>query len=226
MNENHERDHARIDRAEREAVSRAKQRGGMSIKAKDYSDGRECRPAKISGWRPARGFDPRAFDTALSVSAWLRRGVFVVSALELAEAPDGTGETIEQWHASISKASDGDPNDVASRRASDEEVRQTLASLGMAGAEEDNHHPGIARHFWVPVDPKRRRDCECKVTETTVVGPDGYKWSTPTDDRECHGCEYEVMMAGQKVTAPCPIHKPRQVDLDQVPAWNDPRAPK
>lgn len=38
---------------------------------------------------------------------------------------------------------------------------------GMRGEEGSvkelrNHEPGNAKHFWCPVDPSRRVDCECK----------------------------------------------------------------
>jgi hypothetical protein len=70
----------------------------------------------------------------------------------------------------------------------------------MEGSEEDNHHPGIARHFWMVVDPARRVDCECKVGETVVKEPDGYKWSN--DPGACRGCDYARTFPGH----PCPLH--------------------
>jgi hypothetical protein len=204
MNREHERNHV--------AVSNAKMRGGLTVKVKDYSDGRELRPSKISGWKlMTRGWDPTAITPPPeSMSAWMRRGVFMISTLELAHAPDGSEEVIPQWHVSMSKRNDGET--VASKRPTAEECRQALACIGMVGAEEDNHHPGVARHFWMPVDPARRVSCECKVTEQVIVEPDGYKWSTPKDDTgECHGCEFEKLMTTQNVVAPCPIHKAKTV---------------
>lgn len=59
----------------------------------------------------------------------------------------------------------------------------------------------------MPVDPARRVDCECKVTEQVVTDPDGYKWSTPTDETACHGCDYERLMRSEfGIDKPCPIH--------------------
>jgi hypothetical protein len=105
-------------------------------------------------------------------SAWEAAGLKAISAIEMAEAPDGSGETIPQWHLSVSVLS-------RTRRARGHEVRQALRDFGLEGAEEDNHEPGAARHFWMPVDPGRRVDCECKTTEEVVVEPDGHRWSRP-----------------------------------------------
>lgn len=164
----------------------------------------ERRPSSTSGWRRDRRAERAVLQhvNGDTYSVWRRRGVFVISALTSAELPDGSGETGSQWHVSMSRWAAG-----VATRASDEECRQTLACLGLAGAEEDNHEPGIARHFWVPVDPARRRDCECKETERVVVEPDGHRWSTPLDEAQCHGCDYAAMVKRiSKIDRPCPIH--------------------
>lgn len=74
-------------------------------------------------------------------------------------------------------------------------------AFGMVGTEEGNHHPGVARHFWRPVDPARRVDCECKADEVTVVEPDGYRWTNPADG-PCRGCELE-----RATGRPCSLHR-------------------
>ena len=71
----------------------------------------------------------------------------------------------------------------------------------MLDAEQDNHHPGGACHFFQPVDPARRRDCECKVTEVVVTEPDGYQWTNPSDG-PCRGCELGKLIPSK----PCPLH--------------------
>lgn len=182
------------------AVQRAKADESLTLKSKHYSDGSEKLPSKLAGWRRSNRLDPGQMElhSAISISAWQRRGVFLISSLELAEAPDGRKDVIPQWHVSMSKPGLG--------RCSDVECQQALACFGLTGAEEDNHHPGVARHFWMPVDPKRRVDCECKSDETVHTDVDGYKWSQPVD--ACAGCDYEKMMAPQGLVAPCPIHKP------------------
>lgn len=129
-------------------------------------------------------------------SIWVRGKVSVISALEIADYPDGSGEKGPQWHLSIA---------ALGRRASDTQVRQALADFGMVGAEEDNHEPGIARHFWRPVDPARRTDCECKESEMVVVEPDGHTWSNARAEEECRGCEYEATV-GRVLGRVCPIH--------------------
>lgn len=160
---------------------------------------RELWPARNSGWRELKQHADkiRGHIQAISYSAWYRRGVMAVSALELAEAPDGRGDVIPQWHISFAGNN---------RRSTDEEVRQALACFGIAGAEEDNHHPGgRARHFWVPVDPSRRVDCECKSDEKVIVEPDGYRSTTPADG-PCSGCELAAIKRAMGVAEPCPLH--------------------
>lgn len=166
---------------------------------KHYSDGTEKRPPKHSGWFESRNkaIAVAEFVKASSFSVWLRRGVTVISASIRAHAPDGSKEVIPQWHLSF--RADG-------RRCNDEEVRLGLASFGIAGAEEDNHHPGGgARHFFMPVDPKRRVDCECKTDERTIVESDGYR-STTSIDGPCSGCELVAAKAEIGVRSTCPLH--------------------
>jgi hypothetical protein len=148
--------------------------------------GRLVPPAKLCA-------DP----AVLACSAWCRGSFTVISALEIADYPDGQGKG-PQWHISISLVWTQDG------RGRPSVVSGVLRSFGMTAAEEDNHHPGAARHFWMPVDPSRRVDCECKTTEVTIVEPDGYKWTNPTDG-PCRGCEFEKLM-GQ----PCTIHSAGQ----------------
>ncbi len=127
----------------------------------------------------------------VTASGWQSGLVRVISALELAELPDRSGVG-PQWHVSISRAG---------KRPKPTDVRRALRAFGMVGAEEDNHHPGNARHFWLVVDPAHRVDCECKEDEITIVEPDGYKWTNPPDAAACRGCEFE-----QTIGTPCPLH--------------------
>ena len=62
-------------------------------------------------------------------------GVIALSELAIAELPDGAGVG-PQWLVSIS---------IRGQRASDAICARVLANFGLAGAEEDNHEPGIAR---------------------------------------------------------------------------------
>jgi hypothetical protein len=186
----------------------------------------ERRPGKISGWRPQRQLDKRfsisqaRLDLAtksgelLGHSVWRRRDVLAISTLVMAAAPDGSKDIIPQWHISFANT------EVEGKRCSDIECKQALACFGIAGAEEDNHEPGVARHFWMPVDPKRRVDCECKETEKTITEPDGHRWSTPTDDTKCHGCDYEALILRETgVRKPCPIHGKRADDRADAVAY-------
>lgn len=69
----------------------------------------------------------------------------------------------------------------------------------MPAHDEDNHHPGVARHLFCPVEEQYRNACECKLTETLVVEPDGYEWSN--DEADCRGCFLQRLNG-----LPCPIH--------------------
>lgn len=129
--------------------------------------------------------------TLLSVSWWSLGKVFVCSALENAELPDRSGVG-PQWHISISRSG---------VRPSATDVAKALRAFGMVGSEEDNHQPGVARHFWLPVDPAHRVDCECKEDEDTIVEPDGYRWTNPNNGEPCRGCEFQ-----QQFGKPCPVH--------------------
>ena len=124
--------------------------------------------------------------------SWWRAGAVVVgSLLTVAKYPSGEGSG-PQWLVSVS-----DDRTRPSRTV----LRRALRAFDMLGAEEDNHHPGIARHFWRPVDPSRRVDCECKTDETLVVEPGGYRWTNPVEG-PCRGCELRGLTG-----RPCPLHK-------------------
>ena len=147
--------------------------------------------SRSKGWQPTGPVLVDPIQT-LDAGAYRRGKVTVITAVELAELPDGSGEIGPQWHVSISRGG---------RRPKPAEVARALRAFGMRGAEEDNHHPGNARHFWLPVDPARRVECECKTEEATVVEPDGYTWTNPHDEAECRGCEFEAILG-----RPCPVH--------------------
>jgi hypothetical protein len=148
------------------------------------------RQPKTHRWSKLRSDGAPA--NALAISRWTDGRIVVISALEMAESPvDGT--PVPQWHVSISSAG---------RRPKPHELRRALHAFGMVGTEEDNHHPGIARHFWLPVDPAHRTSCQCKVDEDVIVEPGDYAWTNPKlGEGECRGCEYQ-RLAGK----PCPIH--------------------
>ena len=114
---------------------------------------------------------------------WTYGKISVLSSIVDAELPDGAGVG-PQRHISITRAG---------RRPSESDVRKALRSFGMVGTEEDNHHQGAARHFWLPCDPAHRVDCQCKVDEKNVVEPDGYRWTTSLDESQCRGCEFQRM---------------------------------
>jgi hypothetical protein len=132
----------------------------------------------------------------LAASAWERGSVSVVSALEVAELPQSGGLAGPTWHISISRRG---------KRPKPRDVEHALDDFDMRGADQDNHHPGAARHFFMPVDERYRSACECKTDEAVIVEADGYEWTTPRElaDGACRGCEFQRMRG-----KPCPIHTP------------------
>lgn len=128
----------------------------------------------------------------VAISRWQKGAVVALSALIHCELPDGSGRVGLTWHASVSRLG---------KRPRPRDVEHFLRDFRLAKAEEDNHHPGAARHFFLPLDPAERRDCECKTTETTLTEPDGYRWTNPIDG-PCRGCEY-ARIGGK----PCPVHR-------------------
>lgn len=79
-----------------------------------------------------------------------------------------TSILVPQFHVSVTEHG---------ARPSDEAVRAALADFGMEGADEDNHLPGRARHFWMCDDGRKAEPpCDCKATEETIVEPDGFRW--------------------------------------------------
>lgn len=149
----------------------------------------ERRPHGFRGWnRVVPGHQRGSGELATSTWSWGR--LVVISALIMAELPDGSGVG-PQWHISVA---------IKNKRPKGTDLRRALRAFGMVRAEEDNHHPGNARHFFMPVDPAKRVDCECKAEDVTMVDADGYRWTNPVDG-ECRGCEI------QPVTGrPCPVH--------------------
>lgn len=119
--------------------------------------------------------------------------VRVISTRVNAKYPDSDGIG-PQDHMSVSQGG---------HRPAKRALAMALAAFGMTGAEEDNHHPGVARHFWRPVDPAHRVACECKEDEALVVEPDGYVWTNPVEG-PCRGCWLELL-----TERPCPIHSRR-----------------
>lgn len=122
----------------------------------------QSRRPKGNGW--ARLAVPAADSADIDTTVWRKGSTAVVSSLSWVELPDGRpGLTFQ---VSVSRMG---------RRPKAVDVKRALRAFGMKGAEEDNHSPGVARHFWLICDPLRRRACPCK-DEVTIVEPDGYIW--------------------------------------------------
>lgn len=155
----------------------------------------EKRPKRARGWNeipvpaPIWQNPPRP----IVASAWRRGPVVVISTLIDAELPGGHGIG-RTWNASITRLK---------KRPKPGDVHRFRLDFDMMEAEEDNHHPGNAKHFFLPVDPAFRGICECKADEVVHVEPDGYTWTNPrdTDPEPCRGCE-----AARLHRRPCPVH--------------------
>jgi hypothetical protein len=129
-----------------------------------------------------------------TISAWQNGTTCVISGLEVAEYPDGKGVG-PQWHVSVSRV-----GALKNHRPHPHDIRRAKRAFALKNAEEDNHHSGVARHFWIPVDPAHRVACECKTDESVVVEADGYSWSNSTDGT-CRGCEFADLVGRM-----CPVH--------------------
>jgi hypothetical protein len=93
---------------------------------------------------------------------WLR----CLSAVEMVEQnPPGSGLVVPHFHVSVtfSCALTG-----VRRAATDQEVELVRAAFGLAGAEEDNHGPGIARHLWIACGREKEPACPCKQDEQRI----------------------------------------------------------
>lgn len=132
---------------------------------------------------PGPGWTCNGYVSATRGTHYQRGAIRVISSLIEADLPDGSGVGW-QWHVSVS---------TNGKRPHHRHLACALREFGMIGAEEDNHHPGNARHFWKPVDAKHRVACECKVDEQIVVDPDGYQWTNPRPETGAKG-------------RPCPVH--------------------
>ena len=122
------------------------------------------------------------------------RGRFrALSTLDEMELPQSGGKVGPTWHVSVSRR--------GRRRPTPAELRPILRDFDMLDAEEDNHMPGRARHFFLPVDPRYRGVCDCKETEETLVEADGFRWQNATDGSRCGGCAFEEISG-----KPCEIH--------------------
>jgi hypothetical protein len=109
-----------------------------------------------------------AIDVGDGVAAnrWINGGLIAVSGYETAEFGKAK-MLVPQFHVSVSEFG---------RRPTDDAVRSVLADFGMEGAEEDNHVPGVARHFWLVEGVAKSPECDCKETQERITEPDGFVW--------------------------------------------------
>ena len=107
-----------------------------------------------------RGYNPKAEGEIYDAIDGRRALVSV----HFIEPPEGKGL---EHHISISHLG---------QRPTRQMVLATLRDFGLDGAVEDNHLPGRARHFWLPLSPSERADCDCFATEKPHDEGGGFIW--------------------------------------------------
>ncbi len=137
----------------------------------------------------ARPKEPGREWSRIAAFGWQSGPVCVISTLDMAKLPRRE-DVGPQWHISITNCG---------KRPKPHHVRRALRAFEMVDAELDNHHPGNAQHYFMPVDPAMRVSCECADGEALVTEPDGYQWSS--DPTVCRACEIAHV-----VNRPCPTH--------------------
>lgn len=154
---------------------------------------------------PVRGFSRVKIDLPEQQVAWVTHdGILAVSSICQAELP-GSGHPPlvgPTWHVSVSTRRDHASSTPEAPRCTvtDDELLRAVECFALPAFDEDNHHPGIARHLFCPLDEQYRGACECKVNEQLITEPGGYRWTTEED--ECRGCRYE-----RDFGLPCTIHR-------------------
>lgn len=157
---------------------------------------------------PVKGFSRVRAALPEGQAAWVMHGgLLAVSSLIDAELP-GSGEPPlvgPTWHISVSHRRDHAASTPEQPRCtvSDLDVLSVVDCFDLPAYDEDNHHPGVARHLFCPLDEQYRTACECKIAEVTRVEPGGYRWTTDPA-KECRGCLYARMYG-----KPCTIHGSR-----------------
>lgn len=85
------------------------------------------------------------------------------------------GSLNPQHHLSVTTVN---PFTLRPERVSDVQFQEVIDAFVPDGAwwEEDNHHPGNARHIFIPLYASHQQKCPCK-DEEIVVEEDGYTYS-------------------------------------------------
>lgn len=126
------------------------------------------------GWTRATGWDCPQILKKLGypVVAWLHRssGLFVMSAVEVAQPEPGQPSLGPEYHLIVSKNG---------HRCSSGEAVMALIAFDLRDAKEDNHVPhGLVRNFWRPVaDNLSGYECPCTDREPAMLEDKGdYVW--------------------------------------------------
>lgn len=141
-------------------------------------------------------------------------GIRCLSAVEIVEQnPPGSGLMVPHYHVSATFTT------PTSRRAcTDQELELVREAFGLAGAEEDNHGPGIARHLWIACGREKEPECPCKQDEQRIVEGDRVRHETPDETRSAVGSPQGVPGAGpapQRSVPDGPVRQPAAEHLPQ-----------
>lgn len=140
------------------------------------------KPTGVTGW--TRFGHPKDNGMGGLAVSYRKDQLLAISDLVYAEAPDGSGDRVWQYHVSVSRGWDSTGRllmykERIDARPTNAEVAEVARAFCLDVWEEDNHTSGLARHLWLPVDPDRRVACQCKLDEQTLTEPDGYQWQKP-----------------------------------------------
>lgn len=150
---------------------------------------------------PERGFSRRRAPRSELLSGgsvWVSAdGLTVITSIQDNPLPGSGGQVGPTWLVSVTRQDS---------RPSDQDMTRVVEAFDMPAWDEDNHFPGVSRGLFCPVDPAWRNECECKLTETVHVEPDGYAWTNDSTG-PCRGCQLEAMHLALRKWSPCPIHR-------------------
>lgn len=118
---------------------------------------------KVPGWIPAGRVDLPHGGWA---EHWIHRGMrlSLFSAVDVVDVEPAKAVIAPHYHVSVVNLRTAIP-----ASCSDEEMERVREAFDLAGAEEDNHGPGKARHLWILCGRTREPQCPCKQDEERTV---------------------------------------------------------
>lgn len=139
--------------------------------------GEEVRPApkhpKGEGWRKVTTLflEQNSDEVGIAPMVCWSHPLSMTSVMSSTHWVTDDGDPHWEWHVSVSghrRTGYAPPSRMGLNKA--------LVDFGMLGADEDNHLPGVARHFWLNVGQTTQAPCDCKATEKPHDEGDGFIW--------------------------------------------------